>query len=129
MLKLMFIVEQGGYPVFSDDYARAGFDVSVVQSMRKALAKLNTDKPDIICTELNHDPSFRDRVSNLESLLAKIQSTCPQTKVIVFLEREHQPNLQRLRERFEVFDALYYPLQMENILQSLTNAAATVAEN
>lgn len=128
MLKLLFIIEQGGVPVYSDEYSRAGFDVSVVLSMRKALAKLKSDRPDIICTELNYDPSFRDRVSNLESLLAKLQSTSPHTRVIVFLESEHRPNLRRLQERFEVFDALYYPLQMENILLSLEKAAATFKE-
>lgn len=128
MLKLMFILEQGGFPVYSDEYARAGFDVIVVQSMRKALVKLKLQAPDIICTELNCDPSFRDRVSNLEPLLAKLQSTSPDTRVIVFLDPEHRPNLQRLRERFEVFDALYYPLQMQNILASLKKAAAKIRE-
>ena len=128
MLKLLFIIEQGGVPVYADEYSRAGFDVSVVQSMRKALAKLKSDTPDIICTELNYDPSFRDRVSNLEPLLAKLQSTSPNTRVIVFLEPEHRPNLERLKERFEVFDALYYPLQMENILASLKKAASTIKE-
>lgn len=126
MLKLLFIIEQGGVPVYSEAYARAGFDVSVVQSMRKALAVLKSDQPDIICTELNYDPGFRDRVSNLESLLAKLQSTSPDTRVIVFLEAEHRPNLERLQERFEVFDALYYPLQMENILASLEKAATII---
>ena len=128
MLQLLFIIEQGGVPVYSDEFSRAGFNVSVVQSMRKALSLLNSDAPDIICTELNYDPSFRDRVSNLESLLAKLQSTSPHTRVIVFLEPEHRPNLQRLQERFEVFDALYYPLQMEKILASLKNAATDISE-
>ncbi len=128
MLKLLFIIEQGGVPVYSDEYSRAGFDVSVVKSMRKALAILKSDRPNIICTELNYDPSFRDRVSNLESLLAKLQSTSPYTRVIVFLDPEHRPNLLRLQERFEVFDALYYPLQMEDILASLDKAASTFNE-
>lgn len=128
MLKLLFIIEQGGIPVYSDEFPRAGFDVSVVLSMRKALAKLRLYRPDIICTELNYDPGFRDRVSNLEPLLAKLQSTSPQTRVIVFLEPEHLPNLQRLQKRFEVFDALYYPLQMEDILRSLDRAASTFGE-
>lgn len=114
--------------MYSEEYARAGFDVSIVQSMRKALAVLKTDPPDIICAELNYDPSFRDRVSNLESLLAKLQSTSPDTRVIVFLEPEHRPNLERLRERFDIFDALYYPLQMENILASLEKAATITKE-
>ena len=122
MTKLMFIVDQGGVPVYSPDYEKLGLEVIVVQSMRKALSKLKSEKPDIICTELNYDPGFRDRVSNLEPLLAKLQSTSPDTRVIVFLEREHESNLNRLKERFSIFDALYYPLQMEDILDSLERA-------
>jgi DNA-binding NtrC family response regulator len=120
--KLMFIVDQGGVPVYSPDYGKLGLEVVVVQSMRKALSKLKSEQPDIICTELNYDPGFRDRVSNLEPLLAKLQSTSPDTRVIVFLEKEHESNLNRLKERFEIFDALYYPLQMEDILDSLQRA-------
>jgi DNA-binding NtrC family response regulator len=118
----MFIVDQGGVPVYSPDYGKLGLEVVVVQSMRKALSKLKSEQPDIICTELNYDPGFRDRVSNLEPLLAKLQSTSPDTRVIVFLEKEHESNLNRLKERFEIFDALYYPLQMEDILDSLQRA-------
>ena len=124
MLKLMFIVEQGGVPVYADDFAKMDFEITVVQSMRKALSRLKTEKPDIICTELNYDPGFRDRVSNLEPLLAKLQSTSPDTRVIVFLEREHESNLNRLKERFKIFDALYYPINMEELLASLQKASA-----
>jgi DNA-binding NtrC family response regulator len=124
MKKLMFIVEQGGVPVYDEAWVREGFDVTVVQSMRKALAQFRDNSVDIVCAELNYDPNFRDRVSNLEPLLAKLQSTSPQTRVIVFLEREHQGNLERLRERFQIFDALYYPLNRDDILTSLRRAAA-----
>ncbi len=123
MLKLMFIVEQGGVPVYADDIKKLGFEITVVQSMRKALSRLKTEKPDIVCTELNYDPGFRDRVSNLEPLLAKLQSTSPETRVIVFLEREHESNLNRLKERFKIFDALYYPINMEELLASLQKAS------
>jgi DNA-binding NtrC family response regulator len=123
MKKLLFIVEQGGVPVYDEAWAEEGFEVSVVRSMRKALAHFKNDTADIVCAELNYDPNFRDRVSNLEPLLAKLQSTHPDTKVIVFLEPEHRSNLERLRERFEVFDALYYPLKKDDILDSLRRAA------
>ena len=122
-MKLMFIVEQGGVPVYADDIKKLGFEITVVQSMRKALSRLKTEKPDIVCTELNYDPGFRDRVSNLEPLLAKLQSTSPETRVIVFLEREHESNLNRLKERFKIFDALYYPINMEELLASLQKAS------
>ena len=125
---LLFIIEQGGYPVYSDQYSQAGFDVITVQSMRKALSLLKREQPDVICTEMNVDPNFRDRISNLEPLLARLQTNHPQTKVIVFMEQQHLGRLEKLRERYQIFDALLYPLQMEKLIESLKRAVASVTE-
>ena len=117
--QLLFIIEQGGFPVYADEYRAAGYEVTVAQSVRKGLSVLKSTHPDVVCAEMNCDPNFRDRVSNLEPVLASIQSSHPNTSVIVFVERENQANVEKLRERFEIADALYYPLTMEDILDSL----------
>lgn len=123
MKSLLFIVELGGVPVYDEAYARAGFAVEVVQGMRKAMSHIKRQgAPDVICTELNVDPQFRDRVSNLEPLLALLQASAPATRVIVFLDEAHMPNLLQLQERFEICDALYYPIAMEAVLRSLVHA-------
>ncbi len=71
---------------------------------------------------MNCDPNFRDRVSNLEPVLARVQSTHAGTAVIVFVEKENLGKVDILRQRFEIFDALTYPLSMEEILGSLARA-------
>lgn len=123
--KLLFIIEQGGFPVYAEEYKKAGYDVSVAQSVRKGLAELKRNNPDIICAEMNCDPNFRDRVSNLEPVLATVQSIHPGTPVIVFVEHENLGKVEVLRQRFDIFDALVYPLNMEDILASLNRATAS----
>jgi DNA-binding NtrC family response regulator len=122
--KLLFIIEQGGFPVFADEYKKAGYDVTVAQSVRKGLAELKRQSPDLICAEMNCDPNLRDRVSNLEPVLATVQSLHPSTQVIVFVEQENLPKVDILRQRFNIIDALTYPLNMEDILSSLERASA-----
>jgi len=121
--RLLFIIEKGGYPVNSDRYAAAGYEVSTVQSMRRALALLKKEHPDVICVEMNVDPHFRDRVSNLEPLLARLQTTHPETRIIVFMDDEHRERLDTLRERFPIFDTLVFPLEMDSLIDSLQRAA------
>ena len=121
--KLLFIIEQGGFPVYADEYKKAGYEVTVAQSVRKGLAELKRQSPDLICAEMNCDPNFRDRVSNLEPVLATVQSLHPSTQVIVFVEEENLPKVDILRQRFNIFDALTYPLNMEEILSSLKRAS------
>lgn len=125
----MFIIEQGGFPVYADEYKKAGYDVSVAQSVRKGLAELKRQSPDLICAEMNCDPNFRDRVSNLEPVLATVQSQHPATQVIVFVEKENLGKVDILRQRFDIFDALTYPLNMEDILACLERASANAAKS
>lgn len=121
-VNLLFIIEQGGFPVYAEEYATAGYRVTVAPSVRKGLAALKSSHPDIICAEMNCDPNFRDRVSNLEPVLAMVQSAHPDTKVIVFVEKENLHKVDTLRQRFTICDALTYPLNMEQILGSLEQA-------
>lgn len=126
---MLFIIEQGGFPVYADEYRAAGYDVSVAKSVRKGLAELKKSSPDVICAEMNCDPNFRDRVSNLEPVLATVQSLHPATRVIVFVEAENLGKVEILRQRFEIFDALTYPLQMNDILACLDRATAVGMSN
>ncbi len=120
---LLCIVEQGGYPIYSGELAEVGCDVVVAKSMRKALALLDPLKPDIILAEFNFGPKYGDRISNLEPLLARLQNGHPDIKVIVFLEREYRHHLEQLRTRFSVFDALFYPIQRDSLIDCVRRAS------
>jgi hypothetical protein len=118
---LLSIVELGGYPNFAPLYERAGYQVVVERSVRKALARLKLAQPRVIVAEFNFQSDFRDRTSSLESLLAVVQRT-PGTRVIVFYEREQEHQLAKLRARFPIHAALCYPIAPERLVEAVGRA-------
>ena len=90
---LLAIVEQGGYPNFNSVYEDLGYKVLTSYSMRKAMAIVKKEKPDVIVAEFNYQSDFRDRTSSLESLLATVdrmsETVKNNIKVIVFYETEY----------------------------------------
>ncbi len=96
--------------------------------MRKAMAVVRREKPDVIVAEFNYQSDFRDRTSTLESLLATVErmqhasagaNAAPiakKIKVIVFYEKEYLHQLQKLQAMFKNFEALAYPID-ENVLK------------
>ena len=121
---LMSVVELGGYPNFTPLYERLGYQVETINSGRKAISTLKKARPEVVVTEFNFQHSFRDRTSNLESILAVEQHNAG-VKVIVFYDREVQAQLEQLHERFPGFTALAYPIEELQLEQALGEAAAT----
>ncbi|MGB5761809.1 MAG: hypothetical protein WBM58_04585, partial [Sedimenticolaceae bacterium] len=70
MPDLLAIMELGGYPNLVPLYQRLGFSVEVVGSQRKARILLKKRVPDVVVAEYIFQSDFRDRTSNLESLMA-----------------------------------------------------------
>ncbi len=99
MERLLAIVELGGYPNLVPLYQSLGFTVDVVNSQRKARGYLEKTVPDLIVAEYNAQSDFRDRSSNLETLMASLQKL-PSVKLLVFHLSEHA-------ERFACFRALH----------------------
>ncbi len=116
---LLVIVELGGYPNFSSLYRSAGYEVLTANSMRKALALIKRHRPDVIVAEFNYQSDFRDRTSNLDSLLATVQTRCPEARVVIFFEKAQAEHLQRLLVRFPVHAALSFPIDQEQLARSV----------
>ena len=115
---LLSIIELGGYPNFTPVYQQAGYVVKSVTSVRKALGLLNKINPDVIVAEFNFQSDFRDRTSSLESLLAVVQRS-PDTKVIVFYDKDQAHQLVRLQTQFPIHAALAYPIDTQLLEASL----------
>lgn len=118
---LLSIVELGGYPDFSPLYRRLGYEVRVEGSMRRALSFLKKTPVDVVIAEFNYQSGFRDRVSNLESLMAAIQRI-PGTRVIVFYEEELVHQFDRVRERFDFSAALRFPVDEDRLAAAVGEA-------
>lgn len=118
---LLSIVELGGYPNLAPVYRQAGFRVSQVATMRKALKQLKQDPPQVIVAEFNVQPDFRERTSNLESLLATVQGLPEKPRVLVLFEIQDQAQLDKLRERFDFFQPLAFPITPEVMAHALVS--------
>jgi CheY-like chemotaxis protein len=113
---LMSVVELGGYPNFTPLYERLGYKVETITSGRKAITTLKKANPAVVVAEFNFQYEFRDRTSNLETILAVAQHNAG-VKIIVFYSKEEQAKLELIRERFPGFIALSYPIE-EAVLEA-----------
>ena len=118
---LLAIIEMGGYPNFAPLYGRLGYRVETETSGRRAMSWLKRNAATVVVAEFNVDPAFRDRTSNLESILATLQRR-PETRVVVFYEPETATELEKLRRRFPGFEALPFPVD-EARLEALVGIA------
>lgn len=123
--QLLSIIELGGYPNFTPLYEALGYKVAVETRMRKALGFLKKHRPDVIVAEFNFQSDFRDRTSSLESLLAVVQRM-PDTRLVVFYEKEFTTQFEKLRARLPVSHALAFPIE-EEVLRDTLQQSAPVA--
>ena len=111
---LLSVIELLGYPNLRPLYERLGYRVLTEFSVRKAISLMRKEKPAVIVADFYFQPDFRDRVSNLESLLAAAQSH-KEVKVVVLYESAHEHALERLRVRFRIDAALTLPVREANL--------------
>ena len=121
--RLLAIIELGGYPNLLPLYRRLGFDTEVVNSQRKAQAALKRRLPDVIVTEYNFQSDFRDRTSNLETLMGYLQRH-PGVKVIAFYQPEFLPKFEAMTARFPLFAAIPLPVTEAVVEEVLRRALA-----
>ena len=121
MPQLLAIVELGGYPNLLPLYQGLGFTVEVVNSQRKARSLIKKSLPDVIVAEYIFQSDFRDRTSNLETLMAVVQRH-PQVRVVVFYLPEQADKLATLEARFGLFAKIAYPITPDRVEQVLRDA-------
>ena len=99
-------------------YQELGYSVVAEWSERKAINLIRKTQPSVIVADFYHQSDFRDRLSNLESLLASAQAL-PKTKILVFYEAAHQDVLDKVRARLRIDAALCLPAQEEQLRATL----------
>jgi hypothetical protein len=117
--KLLAVVEFLGHAHLKAAYVRLGYQVSMEFTVRKANALMRKLKPDVIAADFYYEPNFRDRVSNLESLLATAQGLTDKAKILVFYDPAHQEALDKLRQRFRIDAALTLPVKESDLETTL----------
>ena len=100
-------------------YQQLGFDVVIEYSERKAISLIKKAPPAVIVADFFHQADFRDRLSNLESLLASAQRT-PTTRILVFYDPAHQAMLDKVRQRMRIDVAMIIPVNEAELAAALT---------
>lgn len=99
-------------------YQEVGYNVVAEWSERKAISLVRKCPPAVVVADFYHQSDFRDRLSNLESVLAAVQSA-PGTRVLVFYEPAHQAVLDTVRARLRIDAALRLPVQEDQLRDTL----------
>lgn len=117
-MKLLSIIELGGYPNFVPLYESLGYEVTVQNSMRKSMSWLKKNTPDVVVAEYNWQSDFRDRSSNLETLMAPLRKM-PDTRLVCFYEKAYEDKLEKFRDIFSVHAALPLPVDEQALRAAL----------
>lgn len=107
-------------------YKELGYTVVAEWSERKAISLVRKTPPAVIVADFYHQTDFRDRLSNLESLLAAVQGA-PDTRILVFYETAHQAVLDKVGARLRIDAAMTLPVQedrLRTMLQTWIEAAS-----
>jgi hypothetical protein len=115
LLCVIEFIEHSQYPAI---YKALGYEVTVEWQVRKAVTLIRKMKPDVIVADFYSQSDFRDRLSNLESLLAATQ-LLKEFRVLVFYEPHNVSALDRVRERMHIDTALPMPASEEAIRAAL----------
>ena len=99
-------------------YQELGYTVVAEWSERKAISLVRKSPPAVIVADFYHQSDFRDRLSNLESVLAAVQSA-PDTRVLVFYEAAHQAVLDTVRARLRIDATFVLPVQEAQLRATL----------
>lgn len=105
---------------FKKLYQALGYTVVTEWSERKAMALVRKTPPSVIVADFFHQADFRDRLSNLESLLATAQAS-PTTRVLVFYEPSHQAALDTVRARLRIDAAMTIPVDEAALRATLSS--------
>ena len=99
-------------------YQELGYAVVTEWSERRAISLVRKIPPAVIVADFYHQTDFRDRLSNLESLLAAVQSA-PNTRILVFYETAHQAVLDKVSARLRIDGAFTLPVQESRLRATL----------
>ena len=125
---LLSIIEFGGYPDFTELYEALGYQVIKTDSVRKAVKLIRQHKPSVLVAEFNFQSDFRDRTSNLETLLSSTQGVAD-SSVIVFYEKEFESQYKRFLQTFEVAASLTFPVDEEKLRLFLEDISLKLRTN
>lgn len=108
---VLSIIESPTHPKLSPLYARLGFKEIQVNSMRKAMAVIKKERPEFIVAEFfyGYGNNYAGvNVSNLDVLLSSLPKYSPDTKTIVFVQKDEMQHVGKLHELYPLHGAFLH---------------------
>ena len=118
--KLLFFIDEGGFDDYTKLFVDLGYKVDFETSQRKAVKLAKKNSYEVLVAEFNYNPEFRDRVSNIESLLATMESHSPGAQIVILLDPVNQTQLDQLRQRYRMDNVLSFPILEQDIRQAVS---------
>ncbi len=119
--QLLFFVDEGGFDDFTPLFVSLGFDVDFEDSQRKAVKLAKKNNYQVLVAEFSYNPEFRDRVSNIESLLATLEGHSPEVKIIILYDEINQSQLNQLKQRYRMDATLTFPVDEKTIQDCISD--------
>lgn len=126
---VLLVTDYGVYPELTMALrARDDLEVHTEQLMRKAIKFVKKSPPDLLVAEFFHEPQFRDRVSNLESILSQIQKNSARSTTLILLYPGHEPWLEQLLQHFSVDETILNTAPHSSILEKINRLLGSASQ-
>ena len=115
---LFSIVESPLHPDFSALYRRLGIRETRLGSQRKAITALKAGVPDIVVAEFfyGYGNNYAGvNVCNLDVFLYSLQKYTADTRIIVLVEKQEYPYVEKLGALFPLYAVLQHPVGEQDI--------------
>jgi len=117
--KLLFLSTAGIYPEFDSVFREYQFQVTKVQSLRKALSLIKQIKPDVIVAEFVYAPTYGSQLSNFESLFAAAQSFAPRANFLAMVHRDDSDHFAKVSSNVSNCRVLTQPVKTSDLADSI----------
>lgn len=119
---LFSVIESRTHPYLTPLYAKIGIEELCFKSMRKLISKIKKVQPDFIAAEFfyGYGNNYAGiNISNLDVMLYSLQRYSPETKVIIFVDKNEQQYVDKLNDIFPLHAVFTKPITNDRIVSSL----------
>lgn len=121
--KIIFsIIESPTHPYLTSLYNNLGFDELCFKHMRKLISKIKKVQPDYIAAEFfyGYGNNYAGiNISNIDVMLYTLQRYSPETKVIIFVDKNERQYVDKLNDIFPLHAVFTRPINESSVKKSL----------
>jgi len=117
------IIESPTHPYFTSFYKKMGVEELCFKHMRKLISKIKKEQPDYIAAEFfyGYGNNYAGiNISNLDVMLYSLQRYSPNTKVIVFVDKNERQYVDKLNDILPLHAVLTRPFKEQELSQAFS---------